>query len=72
MDRTERVPAAWLDTLIERGSNFEVLRPCDKISITPTYVTDGKRVLRVKCSRQTTPYSGAVAIDYRIIERIAS
>jgi hypothetical protein len=68
--RTEQVPCEWLDVLLSRGANFEILRPVAGASLgtPPRYVTDGRRCVAVKVSRQTTPYSGAVAVDYRLVE----
>jgi hypothetical protein len=72
-DRTERFPAEWLSQLLERGSNFELIRPEPALPPRPlpAYVSDGERVVRVRCSAQTSPFSRARLVDYRVQERVA-
>jgi len=70
---TERFPPEWVDELLHRGSNFEVLRPdpTENLKPMPSYITDGKRTLRVRSSMLISPFSRARLYDYKVVEKIS-
>jgi len=68
--RTERFPSEWISVLLDQGSNFEILKvPTDGTpGVLPAYLTDGERVVKVRCHAQTSPFSRARLVDYRVQE----